>query len=317
MIESIQVTEGYAAELPALQDKTFTFQPGLTLLFGPNGCGKSSLLNIMAGYAACGNGGWSSLRLQHDLLPFDLEEEDFPDCIRVNNCRAVVKWDGSPVFFQSAAKSDAPITYFGQTDILSEHEEIMEVMSKPSDGQKRLDRINRLAKLLPNPPDLTDTKNLHNETMKKFAKYVSSLPRKGPMTLLLDEPDRSLSVENQAIIWAGLSNWAKKFQVIVATHSLMPLLHLPEGSTIIDMADGYLAHSRKVLYLYREGKPFAEIVRVAQIIREAEAKIAKAEAKEKPKSARKEWKDKYKGPRTVTGRDAMSSKPKDRAKKKK
>ena len=48
-IEFRQVSFGYYREVPVLQDLDLVIDPGLTLLLGPNGGGKSTLLKIAAG----------------------------------------------------------------------------------------------------------------------------------------------------------------------------------------------------------------------------------------------------------------------------
>ena len=61
MIDSVKVLSGYMAKLPDVGDKIFRFESGLNILFGPNGCGKSSLLKLLAGYTAAISGGWSKV----------------------------------------------------------------------------------------------------------------------------------------------------------------------------------------------------------------------------------------------------------------
>lgn len=283
MISHVAVTDGYATALPAIKGKTFSFGPGLNILFGPNGCGKSTLLNIIAGYTACKGGGWSAVYGPDGFPSLDTDRggKNFPSDIESHKCKARLEWDGTACYFNATAVSDAPITSFGMTDA-SWEEEISVVMGKPSDGQRRLTTLNKtFKKLTETPPDLTVPKR-KSELEAAFAEWVKTLPRTGPNTVLLDEPDRSLSIENQAIVLSGLPNLAKRFQVIVTTHSPLLLLKLyGEDTNLIDMEKGYLEHSKRILDLYTKGEPFGEIMRVAQVIRMAEAKIAQEEAKKK------------------------------------
>lgn len=43
------VTFGYEPERPVVREASFTLGPGLTLIIGPNGCGKSTMLKLAAG----------------------------------------------------------------------------------------------------------------------------------------------------------------------------------------------------------------------------------------------------------------------------
>jgi predicted ATPase len=291
MITSAKVNEGFAADLPALKDKTFNFTPGLNVLFGPNGCGKSTLLKIISGYCFCGDGGWS--RYASEGFPvFETEGTValFPGCMVINRCKAVVEWDGTSSYYNNATISDAPINVWGMTG-LDMRDEVSELMSKPSEGMKRLDRLGRMIKELESPvPDILKEKARGGERFASWLHYINGLERKGPATVILDEPDRCLSIENQALLWGGFANVVKKFQVIVASHSLLPILRAYGDPNIIDMEKGYLAHSTKILSAYMQGENFAQLITISRELREADAKIAKMEKEEREKKEREKEK---------------------------
>jgi len=281
MISHVTITEGYAAKLPAIKGKTFSFTSGLNVCFGPNGCGKSTLLNIMAGYTACKNGGWSSVYCKNGFPVFDRSgnKDVIPDGIEVNHCKARLEWDGTACFFNSATINDAPITSFGMTD-MDMADEVAILVAKPSDGQRRMGNLNRLLKQLADkPPDLAEPKR-KTDLEVKYSEWVKTLSRTGPHTVILDEPDRCLSIESQAMILAGLPNMATRFQVIIASHNPLLLLREHANVNIIDMEEGYLEHSRKVLDMYVKGKSYADFLAAAQELRKNDPK------EEEPKNKR-------------------------------
>lgn len=48
-LEATCVAARYGRQVPVLRDVTFSCKPGLTLLLGPNGVGKSTLMSVLAG----------------------------------------------------------------------------------------------------------------------------------------------------------------------------------------------------------------------------------------------------------------------------
>ncbi len=199
MINHVAVTDGFAADLPSMKGVTFSFAPGLNILFGPNGCGKTSLLKIIAGYTCCQDGGWSK---RFDWLNMDKGKE-IPAGIRACGCKAKLEWDGTACFYNSTTASDSPISHFGMSD-MSFTEEVAQIVNKPSDGQIRLTRLNhQFGQIIGKAPDLTKLKDKTgpwDDPANKYADWVAKLPRTGPSTVLMDEPDRNLSIENQILI---------------------------------------------------------------------------------------------------------------------
>jgi len=58
MITKAKATSGFSIKLDALKGRAYTFKPGLNILFGPNGCGKTTLLKILGAYSGT-EAGWS------------------------------------------------------------------------------------------------------------------------------------------------------------------------------------------------------------------------------------------------------------------
>lgn len=263
MIEYIVAKSGYAAELKNLKGRRFDFLTGssVTVLFGPNGCGKSTLMKLAAGHTGIDTsfrmmaGGWNRYPRQW--------EAEFPQSFRettVGKCEAEIGWDGSPCFFNSASNSEASANmsaFVGSeadsTDGITDFDEQVRLtMGHLSEGELRNHKIHRVIEAIKAPPKFEEPRKEAGDSEKAYYNYRKSLPRTGPVTLLWDEPDRSLSVEGQITFWSrfvlGLAQ-KHNVQVIVASHSLV-LLSMPrflKSFRIIDVEEGYLGRSKEQL----------------------------------------------------------------------
>jgi len=250
VITKAKVTKGFATKLPSF-DKEFKFQKGLNILFGPNACGKTTLLNILGAYCST-KSGWSRY-IEPSFNDRGDKFVEYPKrCATIapgrdeNKCEAKVEWDGTATFFTSAETSDAVSHVLeGTPDGLLDLGQIVgEIVNKPSLGQKRIYRLNMLlthSKEVPDltaiPPEYNGYNDLWQKAMNKFIEYVKTLPRTGPSTILLDEPDRSLSIPMQVALWRDIMpKLAEKFQVIVATHCPAALSF---KDALIDFQKGY------------------------------------------------------------------------------
>lgn len=255
MIRSVSITKGWPVEnlkafgLTTGQPRRFTFKPGANVLFGPNGSGKTTLLRIMGAFSGCPeHGGWSGLPESFTLD----EKKRFPACLigaaRLGpGVEAKVSWDGTATFMHLAAKSDEPMIAFGMPhDVLDDFEQVSVMMAKPSTGQGRAMRLGKvLRKVKLERPDLLALKPYdHDGKGKRFLDYVKKLPRKGPHTLLLDEPERSLDADAQILFWKRLlPAMANELQVIVTSHSPFALF-VPDVN-VVELEPGGVEKTRK------------------------------------------------------------------------
>lgn len=279
MIRSIKILSEWPADVPTLKGKTFSFDKKLTVLFGRNGSGKTTLLRTAGAYAGCHqHGGWSSfvtpLESKDPWLDAARKRLPYPEQFRwlaPGHAVADVEWDGAPAFLHLAQESDAKLTSFDdQHDILGDGFGMFhDSKIKSSSGQLRLRRLEQLRATLNRAPDLSRVKqktvnDLWMGAEERFVNYVTSLRSKQGkskeiVTVLLDEPDRSMDLEIQAKFWeVGIPKLVSAgFQVVVATHSPFALFVASccPGAKLIDMDPGYSARCIEALRRAVTGSP--------------------------------------------------------------
>jgi energy-coupling factor transporter ATP-binding protein EcfA2 len=247
MIKSFQFTSGFPLTFPHLKDRKFVFTDKFNVLFGDVGSGKSTALKTMASYCGIPIGGWSSIS-DPSILAYD-KPGHFPYCYRnitPGRIDANVEWTGEPTFYndsEALAKTDN--TWFFKNSaqsadgITSEAEQMEVLATKPSSGQYRIHKINKIMKIVQNPPDILQIPgNIINKTLAQLElNYIKSLPRNGKITLLFDEPEKSLSIPKQIELFGVLTKLADHFQIIIATHSAFILDF--KKVNLIDFTPGY------------------------------------------------------------------------------
>lgn len=265
MISSATLTGGYASELPCLKGKTFEFSKGLNVLFSPNGTGKSTLLSIMGAY--CGinhkSGGWSKAPQPLDLGG-SRDKVKFPDSfmhLSPHKCTANIAWDGTPTFINNSATDNLAkhMGYFIDEPSMSPdglitnmHEQMNAMHSIASQGQSRMNKLNQMFGMIDkHVPDITvnpfgKANDVWSNTGMAFVEYVKSLNPTGRITVLLDEPDKSLSLEMQFFIWhMAFPKISVDRQLIIATHC--PLALSVASANIIDLQEGYIDTAKTIL----------------------------------------------------------------------
>jgi energy-coupling factor transporter ATP-binding protein EcfA2 len=262
MIKSFEFKSGFVMGYDHLKDRVFEFNDKLNVLFGNVGSCKSTALKTMAAYCGIRTGGWSTIS-EPSQLAYD-SVKHFPFCYRnlsPSSVDAIVDWDGTPSFFNdSEALSKNDNTWFfsnakQSADGITTEAEQMEILaSKPSSGQYRIHKINKIMKTIQTPPNLLLVPPyINNKALASIeVEYIKSLPRNGKITLLLDEPEKALSIPKQIELFDVLVKLSEHFQIIMATHS--PFILEYKKANLIDFTPGYAKECRTLIKNIGKGK---------------------------------------------------------------
>lgn len=245
----------HAREVPFFKEhKSVEFEPGLNILWGGNGTGKSTILSIIARMLHCEQGGRTCVTKDSIQVVFEVPNTDpksrhgersntlaagvFP----VHDGQCVLHFD--PGHAVGLAFGGAAFDWdFAGTGVAN-------AMFRGSSGQVTMERCNEVLGTIVQPEKWPKTEwkvSLKNDPcIAQVENFLKGTLKTGQPTVLLDEPDRSLSMKLQAGLWTNLAaRYSKKVQIIAASHSPLAL-RLP-GVNYIEMTPGYLAECEKVL----------------------------------------------------------------------
>lgn len=264
MIYDLKFKSGFPLEIPYLQNRTFEFTDKFNVLFGNTGTHKSTSLKTMAAYCGIEKGGWNQISNPAKLASKMITH--FPYVYRAytpSNIDADVTWDGAATFYNdSEALNKNDFTWFFDNEklsadgITSSGEQLDIMAEKPSSGQYRMHKINRILKIIREEPNLmTIPENYADkEAAQAEIDYIMALreagkrhnmPNTSKKTLLFDEPEKALSLSKQFDLFGVLDKLSNHFQVIIATHS--PFILYYPNANIIDMQEGYSDECRKLI----------------------------------------------------------------------
>lgn len=245
--------------------RKFEFTPGLNILWGKNGSGKTTVLKLLARLLHC-EGSGSPVVTQSsigELFPIgerlDKEPGRLLKSVKLDfDGQGVRHFDPSQATGLLGGGAAFDDDFFGAG--------VMNVMFKGSAGQTTMFRFEQLMGAFlkdPRAPKVDwrmkkdQVNSLWGERLDLCEKVLAGSGEKGPVTIMMDEPERSFDLPMQVMCWRFLRANSKRFQFIVASHSVFAL-NIPEAN-YIEMEPGYLEASRASIALlptWADEKPF-------------------------------------------------------------
>jgi len=222
---------------------SFAFGPGLNVLWGPNGSGKSTLLRLLARLTHCEQGGVPKVT-KTSLSEFRGRRSSDGHDLLLDG--VALEADGQPVHFFDPTRAVGLLGGGFDDDFFAEGMQYSLHGRKTSSGQQVTQAFARILHSATTLSSVPWQAHKPATADRDFAtKWIVPEGSPGLRTVLLDEPDRSLSMTDQLELWKTLAQ-QNRFQLIVATHSVFAL-HLL-GATYHDVQEGSLRSSRKAIH---------------------------------------------------------------------
>ena len=244
------------ASVEALKGReSIEFNPdGPTVIWGPNGVGKSSIIKALAMLTHCEQGGYPKVT-DHSVRKFRRIGDD-----GVLDGMSIVS-DGQPVNYMAPDLN--PGLQYGMAafdyDFMAEAMGGMGAM-KTSSGQQVQRRLGLLMQQARKPGKVKRNGYVGDDEKSVVLGGLEASPgvSKGKPTLLLDEPLRSLDLFKQVELWMAFEgSLFTEFQVIIASHSMFSMDI--KGASYIELAPRYRDRCAVMIDLYTSvhGTPWA------------------------------------------------------------
>lgn len=247
---------GYAHKVPFFKGRArLDFKPGLNILIGANGCGKSTVLKILGESMCAIQGGVSTVTEDAIRDGVDMFGAIGGNREMKDNLGLTVAHDGQPVIFCDPRQTIGLVHGAFDDDFFKQG--VAEAMGRGSHGQTSMRRMGLALETVMGDrplPEKVDYRVTHKHGNDAYSRALAVLEKRlvptiaaGQPTVLLDEPEINFSLVWQARLWELLSlpHVAARRQVIVATHSAFAL-NIPHAH-YIEFEPGFRAEAEAAL----------------------------------------------------------------------
>jgi len=243
MIHKFQILKGHRGLFTnkLYKGREFHFSDGLNIITGRNGSGKTVLLNFMALMTGNTDNSVSPHFIEPiraskglfekgyytipELIQKKIEDLDYPPL--------KIEWDGAIVNkvnnsnfdkgnrFDKLMKGSVAQQMYNKSGELGGV--ISQFLSTNSAGEKLIGNILSLMNLPRDYHGRLDKRSVNDAWLKcdeLFYEWHSSFENKGKPTILIDEFDKHLDLDNQQAYFEFLKEMAKTWQIIVVSHSI-------------------------------------------------------------------------------------------------
>lgn len=222
----------YTKDVPFL-NKKILFKKGLNIIVGPNGSGKTALLQSIAHLFLSQQVGYTSFE-RYSILGSGISEP-YSDKI---------EHDGLPVI--SSMKKE----YESLSTESTEQIKAFLVKCRNSSGQYQrylLHDIFENSKVISVDKEVEKYKK--SKIVCRWYEWFKKgrVSNEGPITLLMDEPTKGFDYFSVLEFWKSIPTINLKYQLIISTHDLFVFVNKIENANYIETEKGYI---ERVVELY-------------------------------------------------------------------
>lgn len=236
---------GYLPELKAFQNgKSYEFKEGVNIIVGANGCGKTTLLNLIRKY----------LLVDLSDCSAGLYNSNINEVCNVFGDKGV--YDGVGVY-ADYQRNTFRLCHAGERkhndDVFADDHSIAEFFGQreASTGEGVLVAMQALfSRMYSKGAKLMFDYSQFADNYKPYVQYVIDHAVGGnEWTVLMDEPDRNLDIENIGQVKTILSIHKPQTQIIAVVHNPLLICSLSKNSevNIIEMTKGYVNKVKKLV----------------------------------------------------------------------